>query len=99
MDVWKWQKSTLCQQVQMMSSNMHRLALSPSPLLIFFLENDLSHVLYYNVLMLPCPFCFKGFEPSWIVNSLLASMLTILGVHLIIFQLLQNVCTVRRKCT
>jgi hypothetical protein len=51
------------------------------------------------VLVLPCPFCLRGFEPSWIVNLFLVSMLTILGVHLIIFQLLQSVCIVRRKCT
>jgi len=45
----------------MMNSGMQCLAFNPSPLLIFFLEIDVSLVLYSNVLVLPCTFCLKGF--------------------------------------
>jgi hypothetical protein len=48
-----------------MKNGRRRPTLNPSPLPIFFLENDVSPILYSNVLILPCPFCLRGFEPLW----------------------------------
>jgi hypothetical protein len=58
-------KSVLCTQVHCMKNVRQCPTCNPSPLPIFYLENDFLPILYSNVLIMSCPFCLKGFEPSW----------------------------------
>ncbi len=65
MDVWKRQKATLCTQVQCMKSYKQYPSLNPSPLLKKLMESDISPILTSYALILPCPFCLRGFAPLW----------------------------------
>jgi hypothetical protein len=66
----------------------------------YFLESDVSPVLYFNTLILLCPFCLRGFGP--LLNDKLSSWKHVFHVWCAfnqISQLFQNVCIVRKKIT
>jgi hypothetical protein len=66
----------------------------------YFLESDVSLILYFNMLILLCPFCLKGFEP--LLNCKLSSCKHVFHGSCAfsqIFPLFQNVCIVRKKIT
>jgi hypothetical protein len=64
MDVWKQQKFALCTQIQCMKSGRQHPMFNPSPLSKTFMESDVSLILTFNLLIMPCSFCLEGFALS-----------------------------------
>ncbi len=60
--VWKRKKFVLCEQVHSMKHGSKCPSLNPSPLPFISMENDTSEISPNHLLILPCPFCLRGFD-------------------------------------
>jgi hypothetical protein len=64
-EVWKWQKFVFCEQVHSMKYGSKHLSLHPLPLPFISMDNDASKISLNHMLILPCPFCLRGFDHAW----------------------------------
>lgn len=65
MEVWKRQKFALCEQVHSMKYGNKCPSFHPSPLPFISMDNDASKISPSHLLILPCPFCLRGFDLAW----------------------------------
>jgi hypothetical protein len=61
-EVWKRQKFALCEQVHSMKYGNKCPSFHPSPLPFISMDNDASKISPSHLLILPCPFCLRGFD-------------------------------------
>ncbi len=57
LDMWKWQKATLLNQIPSMKNGNQCPILKPSPLPFVYFENDVCVDVYNILSLLGCPFC------------------------------------------
>ena len=84
--LWKLHRVAFSEQLKGMKTIYQRPNLHPSLQSYFYANCETIDILVVGIEIGACPFCTKGFDLCGTVGSHHAAILTILGVHILIFQ-------------
>ena len=64
-ELWRRHRVVLLSQLRAMKAGLGRPTCFPTPLPFLYLDCDQTSVDSVKVLLVACPFCARGFDPSW----------------------------------